>query len=152
MVNRRLLFSTLYVICVLGTTLLFHSLLSSEHGDTIAYSDFKRLLHAGKIVDAEIGDRTIRGVMDLSGTEVLVTAGSGRTRTIGGVGLAPYVTFRLEDPTLLAELQTANVRYGAERRAHWFDELLSLLLPAAAFFGIWAYALHWMEARGARRS
>ena len=50
-------FSIAYFLCALLATMLFHSWLASEHNEIIAYSDFKRLAHEGKVLDAEIGDR-----------------------------------------------------------------------------------------------
>ena len=145
--NRSLLFSILYVSAAALTTLLFHSWVSSEHHETIAYSDFKRLARGGRIVYAEIGDQAITGTLDLTDAQVIVTDQHDASRTVSGPGQRPFTTFRLEDPSLLADLAAGGARYGAVRRSHWIDEALSYLIPLLAFFGIWYYALRLLDGR-----
>ncbi len=145
--NRALLFSVLYVTAATLTTLLFHSWVSSEHHETIAYSDFKRLARAGRIVYAEIGDRSITGTLDLTDTQVIVTDQHGVSKTVGGPGQRPFTTFRLDDPALQADLAAGGARYGGVRRSHWIDDTLSYLIPLLAFFGIWYYALRLLDGR-----
>ncbi len=60
-------FSIALLLCAFITTLLFHWWLSSEHGEVIAYNDFKRLAQNGKVLDAELGERTITANVELSG-------------------------------------------------------------------------------------
>ena len=134
-------FSIAYFLCALLITMLFHSWLASEHNEVIAYSDFKRLAHEGKVLDAEIGDRTITANVDLSGTELITTTPTGFKRTYHGPGRREFTTFRVSDPALISELQAAGVRYSAARSSHWFDDVLSFLLPALLLFGIWFYVV-----------
>lgn len=134
-------FSIALLLCAFVTTLLFHWWLSSEHGEVIAYSDFKRLAQTGKVLDAEIGARTITANVDLSGTELVTSSPTAFKRTYRGPGHREFTTFRVSDPALISELQAEGVRFSAARSSHWLDETLSLLLPAAAFIGIWFYGV-----------
>lgn len=99
------------------------------------------------MLDAEIGERTITTNVDLSGTELVTSTPTGFKRTYRGPGRREFTTFRVSDPTLIWELQAEGVRFSAARSSHWFDEILSLLIPAAAFIGIWIYVVHRLKAR-----
>ena len=44
-------FSIAYFLCAILTTFMFHSWLATEHNEVIAYSDFKRLAHDGKVLN-----------------------------------------------------------------------------------------------------
>ena len=58
-----------------------------------------------------------------------------------GPGHRKFAAFRVDDPNLISELQTEGVQYSGARRSHWFDQLLSVLVPAVLFFGIWFYVV-----------
>lgn len=139
--SKKWLFSIVYFFCTLLTIMLFHSHLSSEHGDVIAYSDFKRLVHEHKILDVAVDDRTVKMDVDMTGTEVTTSDPAGLTTIHRGPGHDKFIAFRVQDPNLIPELQAAGVRYSGARRSHWFDDLLSFLVPAVAFFGIWFYVV-----------
>ena len=113
--------------------------LAAEHNEMIAYSDFKRLAHDGKVVSADISERTITIDVDLTGIELVTTTPNGFQHTYRGPGHRTFATFRVSDPELIPTLQAEGVRYSAARSSHWLDETLSLLVPAIALFGIWFY-------------
>ena len=54
-------FSLWYAVIVALSMLAFQTLFMSEQVDTLPYSDFKLLLHAGKIKDVAIGEQDITG-------------------------------------------------------------------------------------------
>lgn len=132
-------FSIAYFLCAIITTFMFHSWLATEHNEVIAYSDFKRLAHDGKVISAEISERTITVDVDLTGIEVLTKNSHGFERTYRGPGHRTFATFRVSDPELIPTLQAEGVRFSAARSSHWLDETLSLLLPAITLFGIWFF-------------
>jgi len=134
-------FSIAYFFCAILTTFMFHSWLATEHNEVIAYSDFKRLAHEGKVMSAEISERTITVDVDLTGIELVTTTPNALKRTYRGPGHRTFATFRVSDPTLIPTLQAEGVRYSAARSGHWLDETLSLLLPAIALFGIWFFVV-----------
>lgn len=142
--NKKWLFSIVYFSCSLLTLLLFHSYLSSEHNEVIAYSDFKRLLHEHKVLDVVINDRTVSLNVDMTGIELTTSTQEGTPRIYRGPGHRKFVAFRVDDPNLISELQTEGVQYSGARRSHWIDELLSFLVPAVVFFGIWFYVVRSM--------
>lgn len=142
--NKKWLFSIAYFFCTLLTVLLFHSYLSSEHNEVIAYSDFKRLVHEHKVLDVVINDRTVTVNVDMTGIELTTSTEQGATRLYRGPGHRQFAAFRVDDPNLISELQTEGVQYSGARRSHRFDELLSVLVPAVVFFGIWLYVVRSM--------
>ena len=76
--NKKWLFSIVYFFCTLLTLLLFHSYLSSEHNEVIAYSDFKRLVHEHKVLNVVINDRTVTVNVDMTGIELTTSTQEGR--------------------------------------------------------------------------
>ena len=140
-------FSIAYFLCAILTTFMFHSWLATEHNEVIAYSDFKRLAHDGKVMNAEISERTITVDVDLTGIELSTTTPNGIEHTYRGPGHRTFATFRVGDPTLIPTLQAEGVRYSAARSSRWLDETLSLLLPAIALFGIWLYAVRRLKTK-----
>jgi cell division protease FtsH len=142
-------FSIAYFMCAILTTLMFHSWLAPEHNEVIAYSDFKRLAHDGKVLNAEIRERTITVDVDLTGTQVLTRTPSGIEHTYRGPDHRTFATFRVSDPTLIPTLQSEGVRYSAARSSFWLDEALSWLLPAIALFGIWFYIVRRLKTKSA---
>ena len=145
--NKKWLFSIAYFFCTLLTVMLFHSYLSSEHNEVIAYNDFKHLVHDGKALDVEIDDRTITVDVDMTSTEVTASTPEGASKTYRGPGHRKFVTFRVGDPHLISELQAEGSRYSAARRSHWLDEMLSIVAPAVVFLGLWLYVIRQLDSR-----
>ena len=54
-------------------------------------------------------------------------------------GQAQFVTLRVDDPALVAQLEAAGVRYTGQPRGEWLATLLSWMLPVAVFFGMTAW-------------
>ena len=112
--NKRT-FSIAYFICAIVTAFMFHSWHAPEHNEVIAYSDFKRLAHDGKVLNAVVSERTITVDVDLNGTQLSTTTPNGIEHTYRGPGHRIFATFRVSDPTLIPTLQADGVRYSAAR-------------------------------------
>jgi len=92
---------------------MFHSWLATEHNEVIAYSDFKRLAHDGKVMSAEISERTITVDVDLTGIQLSTTTPNGIEHTYRGPGHRTFATFRVSDPTMIPTLQASPSRICA---------------------------------------
>ena len=143
----------------LGAIILFfaaQSYFAREHVGVLPYSDFKALIQAGKVSDVTIGSETISGTVDLTGVEKLLPAPALETlkkqtaeqATVRQPDARQPATAqhrilarRVEDPQLTAMLDAAKVRYTAAAENRWFSTLLSWILPAVVFVGIWSFVL-----------
>ena len=93
-------------------------------GRQIPYSEFKSLLQQGKIVETTVGEQLIRGTLK---------AVDPNARP------EPFVTTRIEDPALVAELGKAGVKYTGELTNRWFAELLSWIIPLMLLIAVWSF-------------
>ncbi len=90
--------------------------------ESIPYSRFERYLAEGKIEKIVIGSQTIRGTFK-------VPQDGGHTA---------FVTTKVE--TVLAErLKNSGVEYAAAIESTFIKDLLSWVVPALVFFGIWFF-------------
>jgi cell division protease FtsH len=123
-----------YWIVIIALLVLFQTILSRQHAETLAYSEFKTLLTAKKVSDVLVEQRTISGrfILD-SGPGVLPADRAAEIRKTG-VSPHPFVTNRVEDPALVAELQAAGVRFAGKADNPWSTVLVSWILPALLFF------------------
>lgn len=84
------------------------------------YSDFKH-----KVAAAEVSDLTVApGVI------------TGMYKNAEGQ-FAPFKTVRMEDPELVKELSSANVKYKAEQDNSWVGNILFNLLWIVLLVGLW---------------
>ncbi len=95
---------------------------TGAHIQQIPYSQFKQLLTDGKVRDLVISTEQIRGSMPEAKDSAKVH---------------PFVTTRVEDPSLVQELQQKGVQYAGKASSSVFGTLLSWVLPMLVFFVIW---------------
>lgn len=143
-----------YALAALGLVFLIQWCFTVPAATTIAYSDFKALLAAGKIEDVTVGTDTIEASVDLTGAQSLLSAstvqaikqqGLGATAPVAGPAGKPtlyrVIARRVEDPGLTAELDAAKVSYAAANENRWLATVLSWVLPALIFVLIWSFVL-----------
>ena len=58
---------------------------------------------------------------------------------VEGKNTLPFVTVRVEDPGLTAELEKAKVPFKGEVTSTWLPTILSWVVPVALFFLVWTY-------------
>ena len=58
-----------------------------------------------------------------------------------GAGVHRFVTARVEDPGLVAELEAAHVVFTGSVENTWLTALLSWVVPALVFVGLWALVM-----------
>jgi cell division protease FtsH len=93
---------------------------------SIPYSQFKDLVAQGKVSDLTIGQQTITGKM--------ATA----------KGQEAFTTTRVEDPKLVEDLQSHNIKYTGEVENRWLPALLSWVVPLFFIFLIMGFFLRRM--------
>jgi len=121
-----------YVIAaVLGMLLIQDLYLESTKLTPIPYSRFQALLHEDKVAKIAIGQNYI----------------SGELKEAQPDGLKDFVTARV-DPDLAQNLDKHNVVYSGVVENHWLRDLLSWILPAIFFVGIWMFAIRRMGQGG----
>ena len=102
-------------------------------GRQLPYSEFKSLVAQGKIADATVGEQIIRGTL--------------KTNDANGKPEA-FVTTRIEDPALVAELEKSGVKYSGELMNRWLPELLSWIVPLLLLVALTDAAKEWLVREG----
>ncbi|HEY5749052.1 MAG TPA: ATP-dependent metallopeptidase FtsH/Yme1/Tma family protein, partial [Chryseolinea sp.] len=125
------------------------SFLVAPHVQQLDYSEFKALLRTGNIARVTLGTPYVQGAMRTEGIErvlpqdkvarIVKTTGKDDTS-----GLYPFTAVRIDDPTLVQELEAAKVPYTGQVENTWFATLLSWVLPVLLFFSLWAFLMRRM--------
>ncbi|MBV8458766.1 MAG: ATP-dependent metallopeptidase FtsH/Yme1/Tma family protein, partial [Acetobacteraceae bacterium] len=118
-----------YVIGAIFLMLLIQSLyLNNTRPTTIPYSRFEQLLNENKIKEVAITQNTIQGTLKEPEPD----------------GLKDFATTRVQPPELADALNKHGVTYSGVIETHWLADLLSWILPAVFFVGIWMFAIRRM--------
>jgi cell division protease FtsH len=121
-----------YVIAaVLGMLIIQDLYLESTKLTAIPYSRFQTLLNEDKIAKIEIAQNYI----------------SGSLKEAQPDGIKDFITARV-DPDLVQNLDKHGVTYSGVVESHWLRDLLSWILPAIFFVGIWMFAIRRMGQGG----
>ncbi|TAK09208.1 MAG: ATP-dependent metallopeptidase FtsH/Yme1/Tma family protein [Candidatus Manganitrophaceae bacterium] len=139
MENKQQTFSFWYLIVTLVILLATEHFLFAPHAENLSYSEFKVLLKAGKISDLTLGEREISGQLQTTGLEGLLSEEKVQALEKLKGEAHRFLTTRVEDPALVEELERAQVRYAGKNETPWVTTLLSWILPALIFFGLWTF-------------
>src|SRR5207247_694903 len=113
--------------------LLIQSLyLQSTKLTPIPYSRFETLLDAKKVNEVAITQNRIQGSLKEAEPD----------------GLKDFVTTRVQPPELAESLTKHGVTYSGVIESHWLADVLSWILPAIFFVGIWMFAIRRMGQGG----
>ena len=88
--------------------------------EPVPYSEFEKALAEGRV--AEVSDRTV----------------TGRLKSPDSRGKTTIVATRVE-PDLADRLSKYDVPYARVLESTWLRDVLSWILPAVAFFGVWFF-------------
>jgi cell division protease FtsH len=122
-----------YVIAAVLLMLLIQSLyLQSTKLTPIPYSRFETLLNENKIKEVAITQNQIQGTLKEAEPD----------------GLKDFVTTRVQPPEFADALNKHGVTYSGVVESHWIADLLSWILPAIFFVGIWMFAIRRMGQGG----
>jgi cell division protease FtsH len=103
---------------------------TSREVEPLAYSEFLQMLQNGQIADIAIRDNVISG-------SLVKPLANGETR---------FITTRV-DPDLAEQLSKYNVKFRGVVENTFLRDLLSWVVPALIFFGLWAFFIRRMAER-----
>ena len=115
-----------YVLAFLIFLALIQALFVYQPGRSMSYSEFKTLLRDDRIADVVVGDTRITGTLK------------------SGDPPAAFVTNRIEDPDLVAELDQHGVEYAGETQATWLPQMLGWIFPLLLIVLLWGFFLRRM--------
>ncbi len=146
MEKKQRQFSTWYFLGAFLVLILLENFIIGVTTETLTYSEFKALLRAGKITEVSISDRLINGRLKAEGLEGLLPPDKiAEVKRFGGLDQR-FVAVRVDDPDLVKELEAAKVKFAGRLENTWFTTLLSWILPALIFVGIWMFFMKRMGA------
>ena len=119
-IEKKTQLSIAYAVLTLLLLLSLQSLYENRD-ENVPYSTFRQWVQEGMVSEAIIGTEVIRGtVMD-----------RGQDRG--------FTTNPVEDPGLVELLQENQVEFSGQLENTWFTTLMSWILPAVIFVGIWMF-------------
>ena len=90
--------------------------------EPVPYSEFEKALAEGRVADVLVMDRTV----------------TGRLKSPDSRGKTTIVATRVE-PDLADRLSKYDVPYARVLESTWLSDVLSWILPAVSFFGVWFF-------------
>jgi len=137
-------FTIWYFVAALLILFMIQALVLAPHVENLSYSEFKSLVAKDKVSDLVIGKQVITGALAANGLEgLLPNAKLDELKRYGG-GVHRFVTARVDDPGLVAELEAAHVTFTGSVENTWLTALLSWVVPALVFVGLWALVMRRM--------
>jgi cell division protease FtsH len=123
--EKQTQFSIWYFVVALLAIVWMHGLWTEYRTvEPITYSEFQGYLKDGKVAEISVGTNTIEGKF----REALP---DGRTR---------FVAVRVE-PDLARDLEQYNVKFGGVVESTFLRDVVSWVVPALVFFGLWFYLM-----------
>ena len=137
-------FTAWYFVAALLIMFLVQALLLAPHVENLSYSEFKSLVAKDKVSSLVIGKQVITGTLAANGLEGLLAKEKIDELKRYGGGVHRFVTARVDDPGLVAELEAAHVTFTGSVENTWLTALLSWVVPALVFVGLWALVMRRM--------
>ena len=138
-------FSVRYGVVAIMAVLLIETYLFAPRPESLAYSDFIKLVKAGKVSDVMLSSQAIQGTLAPNGLEAFLPKDKLEELRRAGSGTHRFITTRVDDPDLVHELQAANIRFTGVAVNGWLAMLASWVVPAVVFFGIWSFMIRRMN-------
>jgi cell division protease FtsH len=126
-VQRRHTFSIGYFVLVALGLVWLQSILAPQLRQ-VPYSEFKQMLDKGWVEKVVLSDSLIRGEL----------------KPEHGGEQKAFVTVRVADDQLVPELQQKGVLFEGQYESPFLSAIVSWVLPAVVFVGIWAFAMRRM--------
>ncbi|PYN17617.1 MAG: cell division protein FtsH [Candidatus Rokuibacteriota bacterium] len=126
-----------YLAIALIAILVFQLPLFGPRAAHVSYSEFKALAKKGKVSNLTLDRETVSGTLSTDELETLLPKEKVEELKRLGGGPHRFVATRVEDPGLVAELEQANVKFAGHVENAWLSTLLSWVLPAVVFAGVW---------------
>src|SRR5512136_914195 len=139
-------FSIWYFVAAFFVLLAVENFLMGAITENLTYNEFKALLKAGKVTEVTLTDKVITGRLKQEGLDGLLPPEKIKDIQRFGGGEQRFVVVRVDDPGLVKELEDAKVTFAGRLENTWFTTLLSWILPALIFVGIWMFFMKRMGA------
>jgi cell division protease FtsH len=126
-VNKKISFSIWYVLLAVWAVILIHDfVVAVQKVQELPYSEFKQLVADGQVEEVSVSGQTLSGLLKPKDGEK-----------------APkfFTTVRVEDPELVRDLQRHGVRFTGVVESTFWRDLLSWVVPALVFVGIWFFLI-----------
>jgi cell division protease FtsH len=131
--DKRIHINFWYIIAAVLAMLLIQDIyLESTKLKPIPYSRFEQLVNEDKVKEVWVSQNQIQGILKEAQPD----------------GLKDFVTTRVQPPELAENLAKHGVEYSGIVESHWIADLLSWILPAIFFVGIWMFAIRRMGQGG----
>jgi cell division protease FtsH len=117
-------------LAILGVILVHDVWVGYQSVTTVAYSDFQRLIQAGKVKEIVVNQGEIRG--ELKQPEP---------------NIKKYFRTNRVDGSLAEDLRKHDVKFSGEVESKVFATLLSWILPVLIFFGVWMLLMRRMSGK-----
>ncbi len=127
--QKKTSFSIIYIVLAFLIFTMLQTWLSPKV-ENVSYTQFKKSVADGKITSVVVSTKMLKGYEKIQ---------EGRKEPL--FPKLVYMTPRLEDPALVPFLEKNNVEIIAENENTFFMTLLSWILPAVIFVGIWMWAM-----------
>jgi cell division protease FtsH len=128
-----------YWLVIPAIFILTQVIIETQRTEPLAYSDFKHLLKAGKVDELFVSTDAISGTIRTDGLDKLLPKQKIDALKRTGEGRMKFYAVRINDPSLIDDLEAAGVRYQGQVKSEWLSALLSWVLPIALFFALWGY-------------
>ena len=115
------------LLALLGLILVAGDVFDLKQADTVPYSQFLTWLDQNRINEVTLSQDRIRGVLKPQGQ--------------GQVQPHEFQANRVDDPTLVAKLESGGVRFSGSRDSGFFTAILSWLLPFFFLMLIWSWVM-----------
>ena len=157
MMKKKPGFSLWNYLWILGIILVLQFWFSpNSQPKELAYSQFKDSLDAGKIASVVITDQEINGLFKQK-KDTATTAKQDTTKknlfhlsktswnSLMKRNDREFQVVRLQDDSLLYQLDAHHVNYRGKIQSNWFSNVLSWILPVVILFAIWGFFLRRMS-------
>ena len=113
-------FTVWYFVAAAVALMLVQALVLAPHVENLSYSEFKSLVAKGKVTNLVIAKQVISGTLAADGLEGLLPKEKLDELKRYGNGVHQFVTARVDDPALVADLEAAlgwliRISRGANR-------------------------------------
>jgi cell division protease FtsH len=129
-IKKKASFSVIYIL-IAFLILALLQLWIAPNRENVSYSQFKQYITEGKINAVVVSQRNLKGYEKIQGQE--------KTEPLFPQQI--YVTPRVDDKNLVEFLEHNNVEIIGENENTFLMAVLSWILPALIFVGIWVWAM-----------
>jgi cell division protease FtsH len=149
MAQKQENFTIWYFLMIMLVLMLMETFFLTPQVDKISYSQFKSLVKQGLVTELVLEQNVIRGHIKAEGMKQVFPEEKLKQLKSDATRSHPFITIRVEDPGLTAELEQAGIRFQGEVASNWLPNLFSWLIPLALFFIVWSYLMKRMGGGGA---